>query len=406
MKYISALILLITSLTAFSQNAEKGVLYRLDSIIEETNGNGLYYWKEVFQYNEYGQEILSINYYRRETSTIWEESSKTEYVYDTNRNLIAVIGYDGITVSYKQEWIYDENKNITKYLDSYWNRASNSWNHHYRYEYLYDTNNKLTRHIEYSYYNSVENRDKKDEYTYDSNENQTSITRYYGNIINDVWLRGEHKCEREYDANGNITKEVLFIWKNNTWINGYRSEYEYVYDSNGYKTKEFSYKWEKNTWKNSCIVEYKYNTEKNTENIIRYYRKHHTWKISDKQDFIYNNGELTLWCWYTWYKKNWFEYEKKEWNYDANGNLLKSLQGTEYTYDLSYSQENMVVPHSFCGSYMFKNNILVEKKQYRADDKCIITKIQLFTSITDKHQINKLPELTTKWKDDVLFVFD
>jgi len=93
-------------------------MYRLDSIVTESDGLPSYKYKETFLYNEYDKEILLTRYSWDDTTNDWEESFKIESIYDTNKNLITEIQYleksDYIT---KCEWIYDTNNNLTRKID-------------------------------------------------------------------------------------------------------------------------------------------------------------------------------------------------------------------------------------------------------------------------------------------------
>ena len=374
------LLIWITGTTVFSQNEDKVVKMQLDSIVVEKS------YKTIFFYNEYEKEILRIGYNWNDANNNWEESSKTEYIYDTNNNLIMQI----LDAEFKMEWIYSNNNNPIMLIEYFFYTDSNKWEITQTHEYIYDNNNKIRKQIEYE--NSLD--DFKTEYTYDTNGNKIMYIGYLKNIKNNDW-DVFFKYESVYDTNNNIRE--IHRWAKRTHT---KEKEEYVYDTNGNQTKQISYSWKKNAWKARFKIEYE-NT-KNQTKAISYYWEKNTWKKSGKLEYVYNNdGKETMNVCYYW-NNDWFVLSKHENLYDSNGNPtmwvyyyrreygsndLELVNKTELIYDLSYSIENLILPDSY--HYLFLeneniNNLLMEIKYSNAE-----SKKYYYSPYISNNQINK-----------------
>jgi hypothetical protein len=305
MKQFLLLILLITSTTAFSQNSNKVVKMRLDSVVFN---NGIFtYSKILFFYDKSGNETQRHRYDYDENNNL-EGSYKCEYTYDANNNLIMQIERNECHAE-KDKYMYDINKNLIMQIGYYPKNGYNNWKKDYKVKIMYDTNGNSTMLIGYD--KTYDGKKKfKIETVYDTNKKEIKAVHY--DKKRTIWENSE-KTEYEYDNNGNQTKNIRYSWTKNNWKEG--TKHEYVYN-NGKETAFINYHWHNNDWKATSKYENTYDTNGNKITNVFYYNTFDEWWISSK---------------------------------------------TEYVYDLFYPVENLIIPHSF-----FENNninyMLIEEK--------------------------------------------
>jgi hypothetical protein len=377
------------------------------------------YWMEDYKneliYDTNGNLIMQITSGKKDS-----KNRKIEYIPDTNKKLSKIIQYLWNDTTNKWEennrweyaYLYDSNKNLIMEVrdgGDYFGRKQKieSW---------YNSKGCKIKEIAYLEKENVREEYSKTEYLYDTNENLTKKINYNINI----WVCLEkypvierkkkdctwYKREYVYNMNGNLIKEIRYHEKKNTWKNYYKSEYiynpnenlikkicynseknpcehtsisEYVYDTNGNPIKTICYSRKRNTWKSSCKIEYDRNADTTKE--ITYHWEKNSWKGEQKKEYIYNNAGKEVMR-IRWYHINnaWQMLFKDENRYDSNGN--KTMQASyhynpdnldgeektdskvEYIYDLSYSKENLIIPHSYNHLLIDNNNMLIEVKSY------------------------------------------
>ena len=281
MKQLSVLILLMISVVACTQKTDADstdIMYRLDSLMVERDGNICS--KEVYIYNEDDKEILTTRFSWNEKKKVWEETSKVEYMYDTNKNTITSIFYYENGMCQKDERIYDTNKNLIMHTQ-FWN-DSTYWIKLEVTEYIYDDNNKLKQgqRQDFSY-----KRKFKVEYQYNDNGDSIMKIWYKGNLSDDVW-RKNYKYEYVYDTNGNQIKEVQYSWEKNAWKIYCKDEW--LYDTNRDIIEYAYYDNEKNILKKVSKTEYEYNKKANTKTYIHSYLKNNVWINQSKHEYLYS----------------------------------------------------------------------------------------------------------------------
>jgi len=270
-------------------------------------------------------DYLIDNEWNSETSQ-WENSEKTEYIYDANGNL-------------------------TVEISNQWNSETSQWESFDKYEYTYDANGNPTVEI-YSIWNSETSQWEsfyKTEITYDANGNPTVEIFSIWNIETSQW-KSFYKTEITYDANGNPTVEIYSSWNSETSQWKSSNKREYTYDANGNPTVEIYCSWNSETsqWKSSNKKEYTYDANGNptVEIYSSWNSETSQWKSSMKVEYTYDaNGNLTVEIYCSWNS------ETSQW---------ESFDKYEYTYDLSYSLNDLILPnlYAFVPNY---SNLIVNK---------------------------------------------
>ena len=323
MRVILLVIALMVSELGFSQTGTYKQF--LDSVI--TSGQYGGQKKACFTYDNYGNNMSEISYYR--AGTTWLEDRKYEYAYDANKRKIMEIfyywhsGYLEWTRLYKEEYTYDNRGNQTALISYYWDGYSwkndskeestydkngyllftyffeweNAWKMVGIIENSYDIDDNLTKSIESKWNNTVWVNVYKEEYTYDANKNQISLISYHW--TDTIWTENK-KDSSEYDVKGNLLTNIRFDWNDTNWAANEKDEY--VYDTVGNRLIYTSYYWKNTAWVGDRRFRYAYDTNKN----------------------------LVMYRYYDWSGTDWVENFKYE-----------------FTYDLSYSKTDLIIPNDF-----------------------------------------------------------
>ena len=176
----------------------------------------------------------------------WTKSVKSESTYDDKGNIIS------ITTSRQNNWIVDS-----------------------KFESTYNDKGNITLEIGYRWQNNTWVKDVKSEYTYDDKENRTLVIGYTWQ--NNTWVEdskfvdSKSKYEYTYDNKGNKTLEIDYTWhwKNNTWWEYHKYEWEYDvsyskidlifpsdYDMNSMRTEQRVYNWNGINWGSPSVTTY------------------------------------------------------------------------------------------------------------------------------------------------------
>src|SRR5690554_3314471 len=215
--------------------------------------------------------------------------STIEYRLDTNTNKLIP--------NHKQILTYNENNFLNGIIDWELDTSTNEFYSVYKQEMVNDANGNVL--------------------TYISSDWDDTNKEFY--VIN--------SGELTYNSNNKISKEVTYIW------NTKRYKYEYIYDAD--KMIETKYKWKE------------YDS---------------TWTLQDKREFIYSAHEnITSIIYYNWNKDEakWILVNKETYVNDEYGNRiqyihlrldntnqLKEVHKIEYTYDNSYSFDDLILPQT------------------------------------------------------------
>jgi hypothetical protein len=279
----------------------------LDSIVPEKLGWGRD--KYVFSYDERGNtmQILECVSAYSENAWYWGMGYKCDYAYDDkgNRTECAEYAWSSSTnewrTRFKSERTYDDKGNMIK--KHVYSGSNNVWVDNQVTEYRYDDKGNVIEAIVYAYYCNEYSCGwrvhtiNRYEYTYDVKGNITEI------IIQSNGLKAG-KDEYTYDSMGNMVEQIKYLWNNSKgWYED--QKYEYAYDENGNKTKYIRYEFDPwtNDWAERDKYDYlSYDSMGNNTEFINWY-----WSVSDKQ-------------------------------------LNKSHYRYEFTYNLSYSNTELLIP--------------------------------------------------------------
>jgi len=160
--------------------------------------------KNEYKYNTDGYLIEQITYGSDYNSPEWYLSSKKEYTYDTQGNLAQKI---------RSEWV------------------NNTMDNYRKYEYTYDAEGNLIQllAIDWSQSTNQEEYGYKEEYIYDTSRNCTQVLLYRWIISNSQWVVIDNE-ELSYDTNGNLIQTIDYDWNSNTNQWDYNSKVEFTYD--------------------------------------------------------------------------------------------------------------------------------------------------------------------------------
>ena len=309
-------------------------------------------------------------------SLIINEDTRYIFEYDKNGNLTLVTYYkndpDLPIWNKKDEYTYDNQENITFVIRYSWDLTTNNFIAYYKYEYKYDNKGNLTLEIHYHWNSETNNwiTRHKSEYTYDNNGNLTSEASYYWNDTASNWT-GKLKSEFSYDNNNNPISHISYYWNNaiNNWSENTKNEL--TYDNNNNLTLVIDYFWDDET---------------------------NNWTTHFKSEYTYDNsGNQILFRYYFWYYviNNWRDITKTEYTYDHNGNLT-----SEIFYHRDLESNNLLYNSKFEGTYDNNSNKTLEifywwnfeTNNWNARDKC---------EYTYDHNGNLTLEIHYYWNDEV-----
>jgi len=223
--------------------------------------------KQVFFWNENGQEIMNTTSGWMYEEQQWYDYFKTEISYDALGRLSEMLtqqrdGGDWFFIS-KTVFAYDTKSNITATM-SVWNLESNTWLDYVKYEYVFGTDGKLE---------------------------EISI---YGNFDTPpVWQNAE-KYEYTYNEDGDLQNELLLWWdeETNEWVN--HEKYEYTYDGIGIISMELWSSWNlvDLVWNTSSKVTFSHDDYNNISGYTEYWWEAsiNDWLVEEKCDYSYNNS--------------------------------------------------------------------------------------------------------------------
>ena len=180
--------------------------------------------------------------------------------------------------------------------------------------------------------------------TYDINSQLTTSTYYeYDNagrvISTTVWTHnadgsqtGKSKQEYGFDVYNNQISTVVYDWDNTMNIWHGVSRYEYVYDAEHRMLSNTEYAWINNEWKADTKYTWSYDAEGREAEYYAYQRDAVTNELVPVNGFVYtwiDDTQKSLEIIYTAYANNaWSAGTKKEWSFDASGNLTQYTEST------------------------------------------------------------------------------
>ncbi|MFO7669717.1 MAG: T9SS type A sorting domain-containing protein [Bacteroidales bacterium] len=281
----------------------------------------------------------------------------------------------------KDEYRYDSKGNLLEDLYYEWN--TDHWENSMKYEFTYDTDGNKTLNVSYLWNGSGwENTAEKDEYTYDNHGDQIQH-------INSLWVGNQYesfiKNMFTYDINRNNTQVVQYLWDGSEWANW--SKDEFIYDNKNMLTMSVIYDWDGSQWINTNKYDFIYDSNDQMTEIISAEWDGDNWMKTGKYTDIYDsNGKITESYFSKWEAEQWVIFGIINYTYDSSGNLvlyvvnledsiiyreesvydelgnrtenaifelnmdsglLEKALKNEYTYDNSFSYEDLILPIAF-----------------------------------------------------------
>lgn len=324
--------------------------------------------KGIYTYNAKGLVNLTVDYSWDDYSNEWEGEEKVEYTYNQSGNLIGIIASEWDynnrkwIIQYYTSYNYDKANNITSNLFYSWDEVKSKFIAYAKIEYTYNTQGENTMYMnsyldkntnkwqpssktEYSYnakskpilienYNWEDNKwqsTTKEEYSYDSNGNIILYKQSEWDESSEVWMN-IRKYENSFDAHQNTTLFLSFNWieSDNTWIPSQRIEYDY--NENGNLILSITYNWNKTISQlvNYIKNEYQYGTNQKLSSYTQYSWEFTKWEPLENETYSYDQNNNTIDITYN--------------KWDANTSQLVPDYRNEFTYNLEYDSEDMVIP--------------------------------------------------------------
>ncbi|APZ47545.1 hypothetical protein BW723_15175 [Polaribacter reichenbachii] len=193
----------------------------------------------------------------------------------------------------KSEFIYDSNKNLTAETEFYWDYSNSKWTKSYASFYTYNANNKVTIELSEHYNtNGTLFSQYRTTNAYDSNGKLIEILyEFNGGSLWEI----EDKFILEYNTNNELSGAIAYQWNGSNWVFGEdSSKITLSYNSNNKVSISKSDSWDNTKWVDSDRTVYTYDSN---DRII----------IEDGQ---------------SWDGTNWVTDYKSEYTYDSNGNAV------------------------------------------------------------------------------------
>lgn len=289
----------------------------------------------------------TIRYTFDDMSQAWELTSKVEYQYDANnyQQIKKEYNWDSGTSSYvnndQDYYVYSDGL-LMQQIDQNW--SGTAWVNSDKDEYTFDSNRNNTAHYDYNWdgVNSLWENNDRFLYTFSGNY---MIERTYDiwNTATSIW-DGYNRTSYTYNIAGQLVTEKYESCSGGIYTNNYRNTY--TYDSNGNRTLALVEDWigATSSWENSSRRVYIYNSnDDNTKNTL--------------QDW---NGSA------------WDNVSQNEYFFDANFNRLLELRSawntTTFVWDSVYKKEyfwsdfdaNALPSFALSGMQVFPNPTLGE----------------------------------------------
>jgi hypothetical protein len=175
----------------------------------------------------------------------------------------------------------------------------------------YDANDRITSRTIFSN-SGIWNNFSKEDYTYDANGNMTSSLRY---IWNGIGWDNSMKMTWAYNSANNLISRAEYYGSGSAWTGSY--QYLSTYNSAQDKTQELHQIWQNNAWQDWDKTVYTYDSNHNnlTETSSTYTNS--AWVNSNKYMYAYNSANaITGYTAQTWSGSAWKNSERATVNYD------------------------------------------------------------------------------------------
>ena len=292
-----------------NQNSKKAYQYalmqKLDSleILGEEDGTTFVAYREIFQYDNNGNNISSIQEYNDEG--IFLPQLKDTYSYNSNNMLIESI-------------------------ESYWNENNNDWDNANKTSIIYSTNSMIITEYDWQMSTNSWINESKEEYYQDSNNNDTLEINSNWDSANNTWEK-KYKYLTTYN-NGNIETIFSYLWSSNNWFPYRKKVYSYTNSNN---TEIVEYAWNNNSWeyKEKTIMDYDANNMFTKIVYLKYNSTSNIWDYKDSTSYTNQSMNIDYYEEYDWTGTAWDNSEKDDFTHDNNYTFSDLLLPNEYTED-------------------------------------------------------------------------
>lgn len=229
----------------------------------------------VFTMTLQGQNKLLSSLDEQYYNGTWNNSSGTNYEYDSNNNLITETGIDWNTtnnaweIKTKTSYTYNANNKVTEEIyKSSWDSPTNTLENSYKETYSY-TGGRVTEAVYYEWASSNWLIDGKTVITYNTNNLPSGYLWYEWDGTQ--WVN-EERVMLSYNANNKLISEVTEEWIGLQWVNSYKTLY--TYNANNKMITYESAEWDKfnSIWvANSYKTEYVWDATGNKTRETEYY---------------------------------------------------------------------------------------------------------------------------------------
>ena len=261
MKKITLLLLLLCSITAFSQ-------VKLTSATEEYY-NGTSWennYKRTFTYDANNNLVSEKSYYRDSSTTSWEFSSSETYVYNAANRVVSST-YESFDVSgnisygYKSNYTYNGNNQVTESIDLEF--TNGVWVNQYKSTYAY-TNGKITSVVgqdwngsSWVYVTDGDQQDASSKITISYGANDLVSEFIYADWDGSSWSLVDKELYT-YNTNNKIARIISYDWNGAAYETYFKEEY--TYDANGNLILEKSFDYSNGSYELSYETSYTFDS--------------------------------------------------------------------------------------------------------------------------------------------------
>jgi hypothetical protein len=239
-----------------------------------------------------GQDKLTSSLGEYFDGTNWVKSERTEYTYDSNKNLTEETGlyWNGFQwiKSYVTTYTYNaNNKATTEIYQNY--DSNNTIIEQYKTTNTYDSNGKLTEF--FSEFNGGESWEFEDKFILEyTNSRLSGAISYAWNESDWVLEEESSKITISYNANNKVSLSKSDSWDGTKWVDSDRTVY--TFNGNNSPTLVDGQTWDGVNWSTDYKTEYTYDANGNAMTIKEFYKSDGVLMEEELQTMTYDSTQL------------------------------------------------------------------------------------------------------------------
>ena len=247
----------------------------------------------------------------------------------------------------------------------------------------YDANNNLTSEIVQLLNGSTWQNRWKNNYTYDSNNNL--VKHLYQSWIVNAWVDGSQNIHT-YDENNNQTSHLTQIWNGSEWDNYENSLY--TYDSNNNQTSYIFQIWREGAWVNTWLNSDTYDANNNRTIESSHFWNGTYWENSTQAIRTYDvsNNQISFLS-QGGNGSDWTNGSLSTFTYDLNNNqtsiLIKSWNGSSW---------DIILKDTLINAYDSNNNLASTMRQTWIDSTWQNSNQDIYTYDSNNNQTSYLTQ--------------